>query len=342
MTTSKARLTLDDLCRTLAPRLKSELRDSTGFSAITPLVKKVGERSDLAVADGVSKLLVRGTDHTPAAVVLVSSPKAPGLVARGMQRAREAKLLLGPKLGAAILTPLAEGEVEGLTFAALPHCRPLTTARILWTLQRRRIRPLILDWLREATAATMQTPSAAKIYKGFISPLQRFAGDADIPRPLRDAADGALSRIESGRWSPRHILMHNDLWQGNILIDDRNVTGRASEPWAKRFVIIDWPGAAIEGYGLHDLLRFARAVALNTAALRQEILAHCRILECEPIDASSNLVAAFAYLADHLEHFPKPAFIRTAMACWESLASVGALAESDRASATPKKASVPA
>ena len=329
MTITSAAPTPDALCRLLAPRLKSELRESTGFSSIAPLAKAASERSDFSVADGVAKLLVRGADHVPVAVVLVASPKAPGLVARGMQRAREAKIILGPRLGQVILAPLLEGRLEGLTFAALPYCRPLTTARILWSLQRRRIRPVILDWLRDATAATAQELTEEKIEKGFLSPLRRFGDDPEMPRPLRDAARETLRRLELGRWSPRHVLMHNDFWQGNLLIDDRNVTGRGGEPWPRRFVIIDWPGAAIEGYAMHDLLRFARAVALKPNALRREILAHCGILQCTPADAASHLVAAFAHLADHLEHFPKPAFIRTAVACWESLRSVGPLEESD-------------
>lgn len=322
------RLSFEELRLALSPRLAVALAGSTGFGSMHPLTKKFAERSDLVVADGVEKLLVRGSDHRPAAVVLVSAPKATGLVARGMQRAREAKMLLGPLLGQVILSPICEGDVAGLSFAALPYCQPLASSRLRAMMQRRRLRGVVLGWLRDATSTTVQDPPGDRFEAEFLRPLRMLCDDLELPDAFRAAAREALDRLDAGRWLPKHVLMHNDLWLGNFLIDNRNVTGRAGRPWAERFVIIDWPGAAIEGYGLYDLLRFAQTMKLSVEALREEIRRHCAILGCEPVDARSHLMAALGYLLVHLEHFPKPAFVRTALSCLATLESVESLAAS--------------
>lgn len=309
------RPSLDDLRLIIAPKVASALTSTTGFGSIAPLKKMVGERDDLAVLDGVEKLLVWGADGRPAAVVLVSSPKAPGLVARGMQRAREAKMLLGPQLGQVILSPLCEGEAAELSFAALPHCQPLSNSKLIALMQRRRLRPVVLTWLRDATALTAAEPPPDRIESAFVRPLRRLAEDVELPAELRELGRNALERLDAGAFSPRQVLMHNDLWLGNILIDDRNVTGRAGRAWAERFVIIDWPGAVIEGYGFYDLLRFAQTIKLSGDSLAREVRAHCGIFGCEPADARSHLSAALGWLLINLEHFPKPAFARTAMGC---------------------------
>ncbi len=316
------RPSFEELREALSPRLANALAASTGFGSVHPLTKKFAERSDLAVTDGVEKWLVRGNNHRPAAVVLVSSPNATGLVARGMQRAREAKMLLGPLLGQVILTPICEGEVASLSFAALPYCQPLATSRLMAMMQRRRLRGVVLEWLRDATSTTVQDTPGDRVEAEFVRPLKKLCDDAALPESFRTTAREALDRLEAGRWLPKHVLMHNDLWLGNLLIDNRNVTGRAGRPWAERFVIIDWPGAAIEGYGMYDLLRFAQTMKLSGEGLREEVGAHCAILGCEPIDARSHLMAALGYLLLHIEHFPKPAFVRTAMSCLWTLESV--------------------
>jgi hypothetical protein len=316
------RLPFEELREALTPTLTAALASTNGIGSIAPFHKKVAERDDLAVLDGVEKLLVRGADKRPAAVVLVSSPQAPGLVARGMQRAREAKMLLGPQLGQVILSPLCEGDVAGLTYTVLPYCKPLSNSKLRAMMQRRRLRPVVLTWLRDATALTAAEPSSDRVEASFGQPLRRLAGDAELPSELRALGRDASARLESGGFSPRHVLMHNDLWLGNILIDDRNVTGRAGRAWEERFVIIDWPGAVIEGYGFYDLLRFAQTIKLAGDSLRREVRAHCGILGCEPRDARSHLAAALGCLLIHLEHFPKPAFARTAMGCLQLLESV--------------------
>lgn len=322
------RPSFEELRVALSPRLASALAASTGFGSMHPLTKKFAERSDLAVADGVEKLLVRGQNHRPTAVLLVSSPNATGLVARGMQRAREAKMLLGPLLGQVILSPICEGDVAGLSFAALPYCQPLATSKLRAVLQRRRLRGVVLSWLRDATSTTVQDTPGDRVESEFVKPLRMLSDDADLPDSFRAAARESLDRLDAGRWLPKHVLTHNDLWLGNLLIDHRNVTGRAGRPWAERFVIIDWPGAAIEGYGLYDLLRFAQTMKLSGDALRDEVRVHCAILGCEPADARSHLMAALGYLLLHIEHFPKPAFVRTAMSCMATLEGVESLTAS--------------
>ena len=103
------------------------------------------------VADDPAKLVVCDSRGRPAAVVLCASPVAPDLVARGMERARDAKRALGPELGSVILDPLGEGRLDGLSYTILPYREPLSNAWLTGRLQSRRLRPRVFSWLRHAT-----------------------------------------------------------------------------------------------------------------------------------------------------------------------------------------------
>ena len=285
---------------------------------IAPL--DLGNNGDpFQVSDAVSKWLIRDAGDKPKGVALSASPVAPGLVARGMQRAREAKLALGADLGRVILDPLQEGEIFGLSFAVLPYCRPLSRFRWIRRFERSAVGPAVLDWLRQATKRTLQEATEDEVERHFRTPLRHLANHLEMPNVLRDAATVADQRLQECRWKPRHVLMHNDFWDGNVLIDQGDITGRKGAKWRDRFVVIDWPGSVVKGYAFYDLVRWARAVSLSARGLTDEVSVHCQIVGCDAIDAPAHLLTALGHLEMNRERFPLENFIRMAVGCLEAL-----------------------
>jgi len=279
------------------------------------------------VADDFLKVLVQDSSDRRTAVALCSNPLSPDLVARGMRKAKSAKCSLGRELGCVILDPIVEGRFsgdhlwpvlgvhrgDGLSYSVLPYRKPFSDNRLLWRLQRRRISSSVLGWLSAATKKTARALRGQELEENFVAPLRHLAGMKDATDPIRRAAADTCNRIHRGHWQPRHVLMHNDLWKDNILID-RNPFG---------FVLIDWPGSRVDGYGIYDLLRLGEDIALSSSQLRRETENHCRHLSSEIGDARSHLLAALAELSTRLEHFPVGRFVRMATDCLSTLERMG-------------------
>ncbi len=85
------------------------------------------------------KLRIRDRQGRTVGVALCSSPGWPDMVARGTDRARRARGVLGDELGVVVLEPRLEGRLDGRSYAVLPYCEPLGTGRLLWPIQRRRV-----------------------------------------------------------------------------------------------------------------------------------------------------------------------------------------------------------
>jgi hypothetical protein len=298
--TERPRPTLDELRGRLAPVLDRALG---GWSEIAPLTLA------RPLADAPAKLLVRGLDGGPRGVVLCSSPAAPGLVGRGARLAEEAKRALGPELGAAVLVPLAAGELDGLSYAVLPYREPLADARWAWYAQRWRLRPRVLAWLRGVTRATVADATAGEIETEFRSPLERLVADEGIAPAVRAAGARALERLRGGGFRPRVVLAHNDLWKGNLLLAGGPRGLLAGLLAAPAFVVIDWAGARLRGHAIVDLVTVGGSLRLGRRRFRAEVGAHCRALGCEPPDARAHLVAALAALGTRLEGFPRASYL---------------------------------
>ena len=286
----------------------------------------VGEISLLrplkAVRDDSAKLLVKDLAGNPIAVVLCSSPLTPWLVARGMERTRLAKQALSPDLGRVILDPLLEGEIRGLSYAVLPYCQPLSNSRLVWPVQRALLSPHVFQWLERVTEATATKVHPKQIEPNFMEPLKHLAELEEMTKRVRVAARQAINRLGDGHWTPRHVLMHNDLWKGNILLDHRQVSRFGKRLRTERFVIIDWMGAMIKGYGMYDLIRLAESLKLGNRELRKQITTHCEFLDCDFTDARSHLLASLGYLGMHLEHFPLPRFVQMADSCLQKIEQI--------------------
>lgn len=304
--------TVDDLRKWLVDPLAKALSDRYGKVELSLLSHKN------TVPDGTTVLLLRDSAGQSRAVVLCSAPTSPNMVQRAMKRAGEAKVILGPLIGSPILDTLAEGKVRGLSYAVLPFCTGLSDFRPVWWIQCELLRPLIIEWLWRATESTVRDVEAGAIHKYFVHPLRHLVSLESISGRLRTAAERAIERLSAGMWTPRHVLMHGDLWKHNILMRTAN---RAAEQrrWRDRFVIIDWAGSEIRGYAMYDLVRLAQSMRLHSRSLRTEVDRYCRLLQCEQSDAMSYLVGALGHISMNLEHFPMDRYSFMAESCITTL-----------------------
>lgn len=180
--------------------------------------------------------------------------------------------------------------------------------------------PAVLNWLQRVTRHTATPVPAADLEAAFARPLESLSCLAQISSSLRQATRSALERLRSGRWQPRWVVAHNDLWVGNILVQP--------SAWSSLFIcgywqlaIIDWTGAMERGYGVYDLVRLALSLGYGGRRFRRELGRHCSALGCELIDAQSYLAVSLANLSMHLNHFPLERFLATAESCLEFLQS---------------------
>ena len=306
----KHKPTFDELSAWLEEPLADSL--DSRYGKLYPSLLSRGEM----VADGTTVLLLTDLVKRPQAVVLCSQPNTPDAVKRAMHRANHAKVMLGKRDGSLILDTLAEGSVRGMSYAVLPYCNSISQARIMGWAQRALLRPILLEWLKRVAQTTTQNVQRDAIDSAFREPLCRLVELKIGSERLRAAAELATKRLVSGAWRPRHVLMHGDLWQGNILIRGAKTS---AERWRDRAVVIDWGGSKIDGYAIYDLIRLAQSFRLSSKELHFELLRYRQILECEVGDMRSHLLAALGYLLMNLENFPIDRYVNLAQACLATL-----------------------
>lgn len=306
------------LAKTSAPR------DSAASALELAVQRALGSGSSLlevttasALSDATRKFQVRDARARAIAMALLSSPSSPQMIARSSQRARDVRDALGDALGAVVLLPLAEGAVEGRSYALLPWCTPLRAGGVAGRAQRRVIRTRLLRWLAAATAQTAREIAADARERRVAAPLARMAAETDLPAPLRELASRALGALRAGRWTPKHVFMHDDLWSGNVLIDQRTRGGALFG----ELRIIDWAGARLDGFPLYDFLRAAGDMRLGGGAFFRALDRQCAALACDREQAQHHFAAALADLGGRLEQWPRAAYARTALSCWERLST---------------------
>ena len=173
--------------------------------------------------------------------------------------------------------------------------------------------PAVFDWLRRATAATLASPSSetdAAFQRALLDVVQRVR----MPRDLRTAAEDALQRLERAQWKPRHVLMHGDLWLGNILFALLSLVQIAT----RKFVVIDWPGGQVRGYPFYDLSRLCTSVG-SSARRYGASYWRTRILGCLARDVEANLLSALGHIGLELDRFPEERYIGMAVQCVHSV-----------------------
>jgi hypothetical protein len=230
-------------------------------------------------------------------VVLVSPLSFPNEAANEARTLKSVKKLLPSHLSSFSFDIVAEGRLnDGRSFVVMPRGIPLSKSRLIFAFQKRRITPVVFEWLR-GLALEAAAPSGETCAE-FRASLESLATINSLPATILSAARDGLARLSNGSFVPRHCPMHGDLWKGNIMYGPE-----------KSLKVIDWRGSRIDGYGIFDLVKFARTFNIKPQDVRSEIRAHTHSLGIDVIDARSTLVAGCGYIFRNLGDFPHESFV---------------------------------
>lgn len=257
---------------------------------------------DDAIADSTSKFIVPGPGGDEAFLILSGSGN-PDLVARAAEGIRIARATLPDPTRQAVLPPLFEGRVAGLSCAAWPRHRPFgTDRRLRWYLRRWRHAPPLLDWAcKLCTESLSMTGPRAETDETYRRAISSVMADEGFPAAMRSDAETALARLDRGTWRPLHCLQHGDLWAGNILLP-------AGTGTSARFFVIDWAGLKRQGFPVFDLVRLADSLRCS-GRMRDRMLDRIAApLGCERFDLRGYLIAAIGNMGEALEFFPREAY----------------------------------
>lgn len=256
-------------------------------------------------ADASYKAVIKNNDGQPVAFLICSNPVNTNLVARNVEKARQAAKVLMPRTASVIQTPILEGAYEKLSWALFSMKRPLADNKWRWRGQKVLLASVLADWLSDVIIDSKKDIEEEHIEEMIVSPLQDLSGDRQFPSDIRKAAEKAIARLTSGKLKPRSVLAHNDLWKGNIMLPARN----APADDQSKFCIIDWAGSSTRGFAFFDLMKLGQSLKFPAFYCRRIISKHCHILECDVEDAMSYLLAALAVLGRNLEHFPRHRYV---------------------------------
>lgn len=271
-----------------------------------------------SVVDGISVFKLYNNANKLYAVVLCSPSSSPNLVMRTMHRSQLVRASLNASTSKHIIEPAFEGKIDELTYAVLPYCYELSKFRPYRKIQSIFLKPVIFDWLFNVTKTSVKEVDQSSANSDFAAPLQHLAALKCLNEQIRTKSSFAIERLSTKAWKPKHVVMHGDLWVGNILLRaDANILNTIKPH--DNFVITDWAGSEVNGYAIYDLIRLAESMNLSPKKLNVEVNKHCDLLECDFIDATSYLLAALGFIAMNLEHFPLNRFVSMAESCFSTL-----------------------
>lgn len=202
-------------------------------------------------------------------------------------------------ISAHLLPPVCKGKLEEKTFAIYPFKQDLHTG-IESKLRRIYLKQRIMDLLMQVAEASMEIvpeENALRIV------TERFGLLAEIfdSTAMQLHIKNGLNAVRNGIWQPVHMLDHNDLWLGNILV---------GKSWhdRKNFYLIDWTGANMNSFGVHDLLTFSQSAGSS----KREVSAMLDKLAIRPNMDRNHLTYQYLMrigdLSGKLDDFPLERF----------------------------------
>jgi hypothetical protein len=269
-----------------------------------------GRYWDGALPDATAKFLTIDHHDRVNGFLLVSSPRAPFMVERGVLRARAIAGMLPGGLAEVVLLPMHTGSYLQRTYALYPIRRPVAGGALASRWEQFRFGGRVIDWLDQAVVASKRACSTGDVESRFVSPLTSVTQNVQLPASMRSLAARSLSLLEDGQWKPFNTLMHNDFWWGNVVFSPPEDSAGFG------FQIVDWAGSQPAGYPFFDLLRMHQSLKVKPGALDHHIARHARLLECDMAEAAAYLVTALGYLGETLEHFPYDRYLESARSIW--------------------------
>ena len=287
--------------------LKSKLVDLGYFSHAVALPDAN------TITNRTTKIIIYNKNNEKVAFLLCGYSKFGDICSRNLKKNDEFRINLGEALGAALLTPIDSGVIEGIEYSVWPYCNPLGSGLglIRRKIQLFQYRALVLKWLRNANEYSITSVNEQETLDDFIHPLQRLMGNINISTRIRDEINWQISCLVDCSWTPYFVLAHNDLWKGNLLINKNNI-----ENAFHGLTIIDWAGGDYRSFAIYDLVRISISLKVSRAAFSNELLAHCTILQCDKRNAMGYLLASFAFLAENLGQFHEDQYIQLLNDCF--------------------------
>lgn len=296
---------LDQQISTIAEFAARHLQGRMDTNSLRPLVKPTTEAK---VADATSAYYVDGTSRSDDFVLIVSPPDFPDAVEESASAALRAGSLLGKDLGRSVCAPLLIERAQGRSFALYPRLEGFSQNRYVRMAQKHRAAPAILRWLNATLDySKIEHAGAEERESRFVQPLQTLMDDADLPSPIRSAAEASAKAVQAGRVRTVTCLQHGDFWFGNIMFERSAAAWMA--PLVRPFRVIDWGSSKPDGYPGIDAVRFLLSTFGPGRYSVRAFDAYCRRAKLTATDASVSCLSSLGRLAGELNEFPKQNFI---------------------------------
>jgi hypothetical protein len=266
--------------------------------------------------------IVRDHSDRPLAALQVSDHRVPDMVERSVDKLCRIREVIGATASSHLLAPMASGWRHGCSYVVYPYCSDLHRGRIRSAVERRLLAGPLLDWLFEFNRRTLAPCTTIDRSSLFGLRLEALAEDVRVATNWRRRAAQARHALVAGTWSPSTVMMHGDLWVGNVMVSAPHGDYRST--WVRtRFKVIDWPGCLERGYACFDLYRIAYSLGFGPRQPARENRRHAALLNDSPAHASHYLSAAYGQILMTLENFPIEEFNKMAATCEQQLQSLG-------------------
>lgn len=249
------------------------------------------------VDDSVLIIAAYGCDDELIGLIHLSNSVSPEQVFMAFKNARNIRNLLGSTFDKdRVLLPIFLGYVKGNSYSFTPVKKNLSSS-VFWFFQRRYMVSAIADWLIYL-AGSSKKPCSISFAKELLLLLQR---DPEISESIRISVGSALLSLESKVWSPLHMADHNDFWKGNILVDSI---------LSKSFFVIDWGGANIDGFGVHDMVTFCQSFKVSPSLAHKYLSKYSLVIDMPLEHLLYQYLLSMGCLRLNLSNFPYDRFIQ--------------------------------
>lgn len=240
------------------------------FEGLLPLVQNIspafGAIDHLALLrlplsgmhDSCILIQILGARNKPLGVIHCSPISAPDTAANAFNKATSIYERLPKELSVHIGVPIFLGSIEGRTYIVSKWGKRLSENRVIKKIEYPVWKSLITKWINQAASCTKVACTTEQAGAHVEEQLQFLQNIEDIPPWIRKATKEAQSAYLRGDWKPFYAFEHNDIWRGNILLPPGPLG-------YKKFEIIDWGSATLNGYGVSDMINIDRLIKVRAA-----------------------------------------------------------------------------
>lgn len=290
-----------------AEELINSLSDNPGFLRAVERVARLGSIDVMRmpsprVADSTLLLVVKDQKAKPLGVVHVSQAGDPDQVKRSCSKAKSIAEKLGGPLNSPVLLPLWLGEAEGRS-CSFTQLKVATECGWVWSYQKRRMRQPVLEWLFASARKTIKMADPNEGPQLFFGNLSYFDGKVGFTKEFNNAVASAKSALTKGKWTPRHMVDHNDLWKGNVMLENKY-------SHYHKFYVIDWAAANLQGYGILDFITFSKSFGVRSESMAKWLSRYAELLDGNVDAILYQYLAGMGHLGRNLNNFPYDRFVQ--------------------------------